>query len=169
MVPRVLLVLSLEVLSQMDLHGDGGMALFGHLSRQEKTIFGIVTADASGHTSFYINLPIGGVALGIIALFFRSPAHAKPVPASVKEILLQLDLPGATLLIGALVCFLLDMQLGGITKPWNSADVIGTLVGFGVLILAFAIMQIWRGEQASLIPRILRRRVVAGISTFVFL
>lgn len=83
--------------------------------------------------------------------------------------MLQLDLPGAGILIGALVCFLLDMQWGGVTKAWNSADVIGTLVGFFLLIIAFSGVQIWQGEKASLIPRIFKKRVIAGVSIFVFL
>ena len=123
----------------------------------------------TSYQSFYINLPIGAVSLGIILLFFRPPAHAKPVAATVKEILLQLDLPGAAILIGALVCFLLDMQWGGVSKAWNSADVIGTLVGFFLLVIAFAGVQIWQGEKASLIPRIFKKRVIAGVSIFVFL
>ncbi|KAL4867995.1 hypothetical protein BDV12DRAFT_186274 [Aspergillus spectabilis] len=129
---------------------------------------GAFTDGASWRWCFYINLPIGGIALGIIGLFFRPPAHAKPVAAPLMEKVQQLDFPGATLLIGALVSFLLAMQWGGATKTWNSADMIGTLVGFGLMSVAFAGMQIWQGEKASLIPRILRRRVIAGLSIFVF-
>lgn len=119
--------------------------------------------------SFYINLPIGGVALGIITLFFRPPAHAKPVQAPWKERLLHLDLPGATLLIGGLVCFLLDMQWGGTTKAWNTPHVVGTLVGWCLLTIAFVVVQWLQGEKASLVPRLIKGRIVAGVSMFVFL
>lgn len=119
--------------------------------------------------SFYINLPIGGVALGIITLFFRPPAHANPVQAPWKERLLHLDLPGATLLIGGLVCFLLDMQWGGTTKAWNTPHVVGTLVGWCLLTIAFVVVQWLQGEKASLVPRLIKGRIVAGVSMFVFL
>lgn len=107
--------------------------------------------------------------MGIITLFFRPPAHAKPVAASWKERLLQLDLPGATLLIGGLVCFLLDMQWGGTTRAWSSPPVVGTLVGWGLLTIAFIVAQWWQGEKATLVPRILKSRIVTGVSLFVFL
>lgn len=119
--------------------------------------------------SFYINLPVGGVALGVIALFFRMPDRAKPVSASLVEKIKHLDLPGATILIAAVVCFLLDMQWGGATKSWGSGAVVGTLVAAGVLTVIFVGVQIWQGEMASLVPRILKRRVIYGICTFVFL
>lgn len=61
------------------------------------------------------------------------------------------------------------MQWGGATKAWNSATVIGTLVGFGLMTVAFAGIQVWQGEKASLVPRILKRRVIAGVCVFVFL
>jgi MFS transporter, DHA2 family, glioxin efflux transporter len=57
--------------------------------------------------SFYINLPIGAASLGLILLSFKPPASAKPVPAPLREIILQLDIPGAVTILAALVCFLL--------------------------------------------------------------
>ncbi|KAF9887633.1 hypothetical protein FE257_009726 [Aspergillus nanangensis] len=129
---------------------------------------GAFTDGISWRWCFYINLPIGGIALAIVGIFFRPPAHAKPAAAALREKLQQLDFPGAMLLIGALVCFLLDMQWGGATKAWNSASVIATLVAFGLLTLAFAGVQLWQGEKASLVPRILKRRVIAGVCVFVF-
>lgn len=119
--------------------------------------------------SFYINLPIGAVAFGIIAAFFKPPARAKPVAAELREKIAQLDLPGAALMIGALVCFLINMQVGGTSKAWSSADVIGMFVGFALLVLCFIAVQIWQREKASIVPRILKTRVVAGVCMFVFL
>lgn len=62
---------------------------------------------------FYINLPIGGVAAAIIVVFFRAPGNARPVVASWKEKLLQMDLIGASMLFGAIVAYLLALQYGG--------------------------------------------------------
>jgi Fungal trichothecene efflux pump (TRI12) len=88
---------------------------------------------------------------------------------SLKEILLQLDLLGTIVIIGAMTCFLLDTQWGGVTKSWGSADVVGTLVGFGILTVAFIAIQVFLKERASLPPRIIKSRVVATCCCFVFL
>ncbi|KAM3516796.1 hypothetical protein NHJ13051_009571 [Beauveria bassiana] len=129
---------------------------------------GVFTDKASWRWCFYINLPIGAVAFGIIAIFFQVPGRAKPVPAALKEKVAQLDLPGASLIIGALVCFLINMQVAGTSKAWNSSKVIGLFVGFGLCVFCFIGVQIWQGERASIVPRILKTRIIAGICTFVF-
>jgi hypothetical protein len=40
-----------------------------------------------------------------------------------------MDLPGALLILAAVVCYLLALQWGGTTKPWNSPDVYGKKIG----------------------------------------
>jgi len=49
------------------------------------------------------------------------------------------------------VCFVLAMQWGGVEKRWSNSNVIGCLVGFVILFLAFLVDQWWQGERA-LIP-----------------
>jgi MFS family permease len=44
---------------------------------------------------FWINLPIGGVASIVVFIFFKTPENAKPMKASFKEKMLQLDFVGA--------------------------------------------------------------------------
>lgn len=94
----------------------------------------------------------------IIVLFFKPPASAKPQKATAKEKLLQLDLAGSALILGAMICLLLALQWGGLTKPWNSPDVIGTLIGFFIILLVFIVNEIWMGDRALLIPRLLRQK-----------
>lgn len=106
--------------------------------------------------------------MAILALFFRPPSHARPVAASLREKLQELDLPGAALTIGALVCFLLVMQWGGSSMLWHSANIIGLLVGCGVLTIALVASQMLQGERAALAPRLIRSRAVYGVCVFVF-
>jgi MFS transporter, DHA2 family, glioxin efflux transporter len=109
---------------------------------------------------FYINLPIGGASLVIIFFFFQTPEAAKPVDAPLKEKILQMDPLGTFVIMGAIVCILLALQWGGVTKPWGDSQVIGTLVGFGVIVIGFVILE-WRlGEYAMLVPRLLKQRTV---------
>ena len=118
--------------------------------------------------SFYINLPIGGAAFATLLFFFKSPAHMKPVPISTKELLLTFDLPGMFVLIGAMVCYFLALEWGGITKAWSSSEVIGTLVGSILLTILFGVIEWKQGERALVVPRILKRRNIAVVSAFIF-
>jgi hypothetical protein len=81
----------------------------------------------------------------------------------------QLDITGLTLVVGAVVCFILAMQWGGVSKAWNSAAVIGTLVAFGVCVVLFVIAQWWQGEDAMVHSRIIQRRTIAVACLFSFL
>ncbi len=81
-----------------------------------------------------------------------------------------MDLLGAFFLITSICCLLLALQWGGITYPWKDSKVWGNILGFGLLISTFTAIQFWRGEKATLPPRImLRQRTVftcAFFSTF---
>lgn len=118
--------------------------------------------------SFYINLPIGGAASLVFFALFPKPTTPRP-QASLKEKLLQLDLLGTILVVASIICYFLALQWGGVSKAWGSADVVGTLVGCVLLAIAFGVVQWFLGPRASIIPRILAQRYVAGGSAFMFL
>ena len=103
---------------------------------------------------FYINLPIGGVAATITFFFFKPPTSAKPVQATVKEKLLQLDLVGAALMMSLLISYILALQYGGQTHPWNSGVVIGLLIGFVAILAVFIGWEIYQKEYAMIVPRL---------------
>lgn len=87
----------------------------------------------------------------------------------LREKLLQMDIVGTFTIIAALVCFLLAMQWGGLTKAWNSPDVVGTLVGFFVLTIVFVTIEALLGERALMVPRLLKTRAIASYCAFIFL
>ena len=88
---------------------------------------------------FYINLPIGGLVAAMAFIFFHPPSAAKPPKVSLKEKLLQLDPVGIALAMAAIICFILGLQYGVNTHPWNSSQVIGLLLGFGVICIVLVI------------------------------
>ncbi|TVY44445.1 putative efflux pump [Lachnellula subtilissima] len=117
---------------------------------------------------FYINLPIGGVAATIILFFFKTPAHAIPARATLKEKIFQMDLPGTFTVMGAIVCYILALQWGGQSKAWNSSDVIGTLVGFALLTIAFCAIEWYQGERAIMVGRLLSDRTISVGMFYIF-
>ncbi|KAJ4354706.1 uncharacterized protein N0V89_006443 [Didymosphaeria variabile] len=105
-------------------------------------------------------MTIGGVAALVILLTFKTPATAKQVDATLKEKLLHMDFPGTALIMGASLALLLALQYGGVTYSWSSSVVIGLLVGFGLMVLALIMLEIWQDERAMLSPRLMRQRTV---------
>ncbi|KNB14636.1 hypothetical protein FOXG_13442 [Fusarium oxysporum f. sp. lycopersici 4287] len=123
-------------------------------------IGGGLTDGASWRWCFYINLPIGGLAVLVILLTFKTPAGVKVVDATLKEKLLQMDFIGTALVMGASLSLLLALQYGGVTHAWNSSVVIGLLVGFVLMVTALIGVEFWLGERAMLTPRLIRQRTV---------
>ncbi|CAG8952776.1 hypothetical protein HYFRA_00009021 [Hymenoscyphus fraxineus] len=97
------------------------------------------------------------------------PSTVKPTEATLKEKLKQMDIPGFLLATSAVVCYLLAMQWGGVTKTWGSSDVVGTLVGSIVLFIAFLVVEWYQGERALLVPSILKNGTIARGCAFSFL
>lgn len=129
---------------------------------------GVFAKQVTWRWCFWINLPIGAVAAIIIFSFYKPPKAATPQPATWKETLLQMDLVGTFLIMAAVVCYLLAMQWGGSTKAWSNSTVIGTLVGFGLLLIAFIFNELWMGDRALLQPRILKIRRVWTTNAYIF-
>ncbi|EHK22068.1 uncharacterized protein TRIVIDRAFT_216146 [Trichoderma virens Gv29-8] len=130
---------------------------------------GAFTERLTWRWCFWINLPIGGVALALLIPFYRNPDHAKPLQATWKETILQLDLVGSALVLASVACFSLALQWGGLSKSWSNSDVIGTLVGFFVLAVVCGINEVWMGERASIVPRLLKVRRILVNQFVVFL
>lgn len=94
----------------------------------------------------------------IIFLFFKTPSNSVPVKAPLLEKALQMDPLGTVTVMAAVVCYILALQWGGVTKTWNSGSVIGTLVGCVVLIISFIFLQWYNGERATIPSRLVKER-----------
>lgn len=129
---------------------------------------GVFTDNLSWRWCFYINLPVGGVAAFFILVFFKTPKAARPQSATLKEKILQLDLPGSFVLMASMVCLFLALQKGGTTEPWSSGSVIAELVMFGVLLLVFIAVQYFSKDRALLQGRLLKDRTIGAMCTFIF-
>ncbi|RKP51640.1 DHA2 family efflux MFS transporter permease subunit [Cohnella endophytica] len=103
---------------------------------------------------FYINLPIGLLALFMVAKFYKeSLSHAKQ----------RIDWMGAATLVGAVVCLIFAMELGGKMYAWDSMQIFGLFAGFALLAVLFVLAE-KRAEEPIISFRMFKDRLYATSS-----
>lgn len=130
---------------------------------------GVFAEQTTWRWCFYVNLPFGGTSALIVFLLFRIPKSIRPTKVSFKEKVSHMDPIGIGLALGTLICLTRALQIAGITKPWNSSEVIGLLVGSAVQTIAFLASQYLLGDRAMIVARLLKMRIVAVGMAYGFL
>lgn len=123
-------------------------------------IGGTITDRATWRWCFYMNLPLGALALLLIGIFFKDIKMSSDQDLPTLTKIKKLDLTGTAIFVPGIVALLFALQLGGTTFGWDDPRVITCLVLSALLVGAFAAWQIYRGEEATLPPRIVKNRTV---------
>ncbi|KAK8097108.1 MFS gliotoxin efflux transporter glia [Apiospora kogelbergensis] len=130
---------------------------------------GVFTSNVTWRWCFYINLPIGGLTMFAMLVWFRTPAAAKVSHGTPwPEILLSFDPIGSALVFAGVLSFFLAIQWGGVAYAWNSATEIGLLVGCIVILILFAANEWYQGDRALIVYRLLGKRSIGATAGFIF-
>ncbi|MFF1919961.1 DHA2 family efflux MFS transporter permease subunit [Streptomyces sp. NPDC058221] len=107
-------------------------AVFGATSVLGPLLGGFFTEQLSWRWVFYINLPIGVVALAVIAAVLHIP---------VRRTKHTIDYLGTFLIASVATCLVLVASLGGTTWAWGSAQIIVLAAVAVLLLIAFVLVE----------------------------
>lgn len=113
------------------------MTSFGLGSILGPLVGGFITDHFGWRWVFYVNLPLGLVALAMLFVL---------LPRVRGRGRVRIDWPGIVLLVSGVLPILIGLTWAGITYPWDSVQVIGTLTGGALVLVAFAI---WENHAAE--------------------
>jgi EmrB/QacA subfamily drug resistance transporter len=133
-------------------------AVFGVSTVLGPLLGGFFVDHLSWRWIFYVNVPLGLLALGVIGIAFH------PRTAQVRH---TIDYLGAALLAGGLSAIVLFTSLGGTTWDWGSTQIVLLLVLGVALLVAFALVE-RRAAEPILPLGLFRNRVFTVTSAIGF-
>ncbi len=137
-------------------------AVFGISSVLGPTAGGWITDNSTWRWVFYVNLPIGIIALLVLIFLMPSLRSKSAGKASV-------DYLGATFLILGTVPLLLGFTWAGSTYPWLSWQVLSLFAGAAVFIAAFVLYEAYleRHDRQPIIDPSLFKNSIFSVSVII--
>jgi EmrB/QacA subfamily drug resistance transporter len=134
------------------------MAMFGVTTIIGPLIGGFFVEYASWRWIFYINIPIGIVALVVTAI---------TLPGHLSKVHHKIDYLGTVLIAGAATALVLFTSLGGISFGWGSSQSIA-LVVIGVVLTVLFVLAERRAQEPILPMSLFANRVFSSAAAIAF-
>lgn len=111
-------------------------AIFGLASVIGPLAGGYLTDNLSWRWTFYVNIPVGAIALAVAAKYLPNIKH---------DLRGKIDWLGVTTITGAVIPLILALIWGGTRYPWSSPKILGLFTAAAVFTGAF----IWAERRAE--------------------
>jgi len=128
-------------------------AVFGFASVVGPLLGGYLTDVLNWRWVFYVNLPLGMIALSVL---WRGFPNIRPVRTDRP-----IDVLGAITLVLAVVPLLLALSWGGTEYPWDSAPIVG-LLSFAALMTGIFLWIETRAPEPIIPLSLFKNRIVAA-------
>ena len=145
-----------------------GPTLGGWLTDHGPLVGTLVTVTTRWRWVFYVNIPIGIIALVALLIFLPANLSVRTSHYTGWAAIRRIDIPGAGLSAAATICLLLGLTWGssGI-YDWSSPQVIGVLIAAAMLFGTFLIVE--RVIVDPILPLDLFRNQVFAVAAFLSL
>ncbi|HLV99293.1 MAG TPA: MDR family MFS transporter [Ktedonobacterales bacterium] len=145
-----------------------GPSVGGWLTDHGPLVGSLVTDDTRWRWVFYVNLPFGIAALTVLLLYLPSNLSLRTNRFRGWAAIRRIDFAGSLLASAATISLLLGLTWGGNqTYAWTSPQVLGTLIGSGVLYITFVIVE--RFVPEPILPLDLFRNRIFTVSSLLSL
>ncbi len=134
------------------------MAVFGFATIIGPLLGGWITDNWGWRWVFYVNMPVGAVAIVTAGV---------TMPRIISNIRHKIDYFGSALLVLWSAPLLLALSWGGSQYDWNSWQILGLLIGAGLMLLAFLLVES-RAAEPIISLRLFKSSIftVSTITTF---
>ncbi|WML45847.1 MDR family MFS transporter [Neobacillus sp. PS3-40] len=134
-------------------------AVFGAASVLGPLLGAYITDYISWHWVFYVNVPIGILALFFIIRYYKeSLQHSKQ----------RVDWIGAITLVISVVCLMFALEFGGKEYDWNSPQILGLFGSAFIFLVAFFIAEV-KAKEPILPLWLFKQRLFATSQILAFL
>jgi len=138
-----------------------GPTLGGWLTDHGPLVGGLVTTETRWRWVFYVNVPIGLIALAGLLIYLPRDLSIRATTRTGWAAVRRIDVTGALLAAAATTCLVLGLTWGSnATYAWGSVQVVGTLAAAIVLLVVFILVE--RVVAEPIVPLdLLKNRVFA--------
>ena len=123
---------------------------------------GLLTDRASWRWCFWLNLPLGAITGLFITIFLKDSKKSRKVKRGRLNKVKQMDPLGIAAFIPAVISLLLTLQWGGTKYDWTNPRIIALFILFAVFGTLWGAIQLWKQDEATVPPRLLKDRNVLG-------